>query len=287
MLLASRGANVVVNDIGRDPESRGYVGAASAEAVAAEIRALGGVAVADTHSVATEEGATALIQTAVDAFGGVDILVNNAGISVMAHFDEMTSRDYERHIAINLMGPVWTSRAAWPHMKRQGYGRIVNISSGAMAGLGLLSAYGVSKGGLFSLTRSLATEGAPHGIVANTVNPAAFTRMLAAVQTETSELLKLAQRHQPAELVAPVVAYLAHESCPVSGECIDAMGGHVHRTYLAHTPGFTDPELTIEKLAERWSEVVAEEGSQVMGCGFIDVGQWDIRPYDPNNGAAE
>ena len=104
LLLAARGANLVVNDIGRDPETPGYTGAASAAAVAAEIRALGGRAVADVHSVATEEGAAAVVQTALDSFGGIDILVNNAGISIAAPFDEMSSRDFRRHIDINLHG---------------------------------------------------------------------------------------------------------------------------------------------------------------------------------------
>ena len=117
LLLGARGANVVVNDIGSDPEQRHYPGAASAEAVAAEIRAAGGKAIANTDSVATPEGAEAIVQAALDAFGSVDILVNNAGISIGAPFDVISPRDIQRHFDINLMGTVWCSRAAWPHMK--------------------------------------------------------------------------------------------------------------------------------------------------------------------------
>src|SRR6516165_4780913 len=148
LLLAARGANVVVNDVGRS-EAPGYEGEASAEAVAAEIRALGGSAVASTHSVAEEEGASAIVRAAVEAFGGVDILVNNAGISVAAPFDEMTSRDTQRHVDINLMGAVWMCRAAWPHMQAKRYGRIVNTGSGAFAGMWAFVIYGASKGGVF------------------------------------------------------------------------------------------------------------------------------------------
>jgi NAD(P)-dependent dehydrogenase (short-subunit alcohol dehydrogenase family) len=220
LLLAARGANVVVNDIGCDPETPGYTGTASAAAVAEEIRALGGNAVADVHSVASEGGAAAIIQTALDAFGGVDILVNNAGISVAAPFDEMSSRDFRRHIDINLMGPLWTCRAAWPHMRSKAYGRIVNVTSGALAGLAWLVAYGTSKGGLLSLTRSLAAEGARLGIRANAINPGAFTRMVAAQQEATSPMYRHARENLPAELVSPVVAFLAHEQCPGTGECI-------------------------------------------------------------------
>lgn len=279
LLLAARGANIVVNDIGRDPETPGYSGTASAEAVAQEIRALGGRAVADVHSVATEEGATAIIQTALDAFGGVDILINNAGISVAAPFDEMSSRDFRRHIDINLMGPVWTCRAAWPHMRTKGYGRIVNVTSGALAGYTWLAAYGTSKGGLLSLTRSIAAEGASLGIKANAVNPGAFTRMVAAQQEATSPMYRHAKENLPPELVSPVVAYLAHEKCAVTGECIEAVGGEVRRIYLAQTSGFTDRNVTPETVAARWEEVVAGSASSLIAHGVFDPTQWDIKPY--------
>jgi len=279
LLLAARGANVVVNDIGRDPLTPGYTGSASAEAVAQEIRALGGRAVADTNSVATADGAAAIVRTAIDAFGRLDILINNAGLSIVAAFDEMTPQDFQRHIDINLMGPVWACHAAWEHMRAQGYGRIVNITSGAMAGFSGLVAYGTSKGGLWSLTRALAAEGEALGIKVNAVNPGAFTRMVAAQQEETSSMYQHAKHNLPAELVSPVVAYLAHEACPVSGECIDSVGGEVRRVYLAQTPGFTDREQTIEAVARRWSEVMAGTAESVIGCAAFDPTQWDIKPY--------
>lgn len=279
LLLASRGANVVVNDIGSDPESKGYKGSASAAAVVEEIRAAGGTAVADTHSVASEQGAAALINTAIEAFGGVDILVNNAGICESAEFDELSSRDFTRHIEINLMGPVWTCRAAWPHMKRKGYGRIINIGSGAMIGLGGLSAYATSKGGLFALTRALSVEGAPFGIKANTVHPAAYTRMLEAQQEEDSSLLIDARAGQPAELVSPAVAFLAHETCPVSGECVSAVAGFVNRLLLAQTKGVMLPSLTIEDMRDHWATVTNEDGIESISAGFIDTSQWRPKPY--------
>jgi NAD(P)-dependent dehydrogenase (short-subunit alcohol dehydrogenase family) len=279
LLLAARGANVVVNDIGRDPETPGYSGSASAAAVAEEIRALGGNAVADVHSVATEDGASAIVQTALDAFGRVDILINNAGISIAAPFDEMSSKDFRRHIDINLMGPIWTCRAAWPHMRSKGYGRIVNITSGALAGCTWLVAYGTSKGGLLSLTRSIAAEGASLGIKVNAVNPGAFTRMVAAQQAPTSPMYRHAKENLPAELVSPVVAFLAHEECPVTGECIEAVGGEVRRIYLAGTRGFTDRNLTPEAVQARWNEVVAGSAATLIAHGAFDPAQWDIKPY--------
>jgi NAD(P)-dependent dehydrogenase (short-subunit alcohol dehydrogenase family) len=279
LLLAERGANVVVNDIGRDPESKGYAGSASAQAVVDEIRAAGGTAVADTNSVATEQGAAALIATAVDNFGSVDILINNAGICESARFDQLTSRDFVRHIEINLMGPVWTSRAAWPHMRGKVYGRIVNIGSGAMIGLDGLSAYAASKGGLFALTRALSVEGAAFGIKVNTVHPAAHTRMLEAQQEEDSSLLVAARQSQPAELVSPVVAFLAHEDCPVTGECVSAVGGFVNRLFLAQTQGTMFGELAIEDVRERWQDIIGEDGAAAVDAGFIDTSEWRPKPY--------
>jgi NAD(P)-dependent dehydrogenase (short-subunit alcohol dehydrogenase family) len=268
LLLAERGANVVVNDIGSDPESAGfYRDAAAAEAVVQEILAAGGKAVADTHSVATEDGAQAIVETAIRAFGDLDILVNNAVVSVLAPFDEMTSRDIRRQIETNLMGPIWMCRAAWPRLRAKQRGRIVNMASGAFTGCNMLSAYGISKGGVFALTRSLAAEGRAFGIKANTITPGAFTRGAMGSLAEGSATYRHFQEKLGAELVSPVVACLAHDSCPVSGECIDASGGSVRRLYVASTPGFTDLELSVEGLSQRWDEVLAGTAATIIGCG--------------------
>jgi NAD(P)-dependent dehydrogenase (short-subunit alcohol dehydrogenase family) len=279
LLLAARGAKVVVNDIGRSA-APGYDGEASAEAVAAEIRGLGGSAVASAHSVADEKSAAAIVQTAIDSFGGLDILVNNAGISIAARFNEMSALDNERHIDINLLGTVWMCRAAWPHLQSRRYGRIVNTGSGAFAGMPSLAIYGASKGGIFSLSRGLAAEGLPFNIKVNTLNPGGFTRMLLAQQFETSPMYQHARQHLPPELVSPAVAFLAHESCPVTGECFDVMGGEVRRTYLAQTAGFTDPNLTVETIAERWREVMGAPRDPVIGLSAVDTELWHIKPYE-------
>jgi NAD(P)-dependent dehydrogenase (short-subunit alcohol dehydrogenase family) len=191
----------------------------------------------------------------------------------------MTPRDFRRHLDINLLGSLWTCRAAWPHMRAQGYGRIVNTTSGALAGVSWLTAYGASKGGLFSLTRALAAEAASMGIKVNAINPGAFTRMVAAQQQDTSPMYQHARENLPPELVAPVVAFLAHEDCPVSGECIDAVGGEVRRTYVAQTTGFTDNRLTIETVASRWQEVMRGAAETLLPAGAFDPTQWDIKQY--------
>jgi NAD(P)-dependent dehydrogenase (short-subunit alcohol dehydrogenase family) len=281
LLLAARGANVVVNDIGELPPALGYPGVGSAEAVAAEIRAAGGKAVADTHSVASEAGAAAIVQTALDAFGSIDILINNAGVCRVVSFEEMTPDDFRHSIEVNLMGTVATCRAAWPHMKAKGYGRIVNVSSGSMAGFAWQSAYAAAKGGVFSFTRVLAAEGAEHGIKANVVIPGALTRMVLAAQDESSPWIAKAREAMPPEIVSPAVAFLAHEACPFTGECVESMGGHVSRMYLAKTPGFSDPDMTLETLAERWPEMMAGAAEGVFRHDASDPRQWHIKPYAP------
>jgi NAD(P)-dependent dehydrogenase (short-subunit alcohol dehydrogenase family) len=270
-LLASRGAKVVVNDIGSDPEDRHYQDSASAQAVVDEILADGGAAIADTHSVASEDGAGAIVRAALDAYGRVDILVNNAGVCPISALPETSAGDIVRTINVNLFGTVWMCRAVWPHMQAASYGRIINVSSGALTGFPHLSIYGATKGGVFSFTRAIALEGAPFGIKANTVSPAAYTRMLIAMQEPGSKLLDLARRTQPAELVSPVVALLAHEVCPANGENFNSMSGRVSRTFLSETAGFTDPDLTIESCRDQFDLAVNGAGAVVWDPGTVGV----------------
>ena len=279
LLLAERGANVVINDIGAVPEVPAYEGIASPEAVAEEIRSLGGTAVADSNDISSEAGAEALIANAVDTFGGVDILVNNAALCIMARFDEITSRHYRRIIDTNLMGPVWTSRAAWPHMKANGYGRIVNVGAAVFGGNMLMGAYGVSKGGMFMLSQSQAIEGHAHGIKANTVNPIGYSRMVPALQKESAAMLRIIRDNFPTEASAPMVAYLAHDDCPVSGECFDTAGGKVSRTVVARNRGFTEPGHTVETIAGRWQEVMATDDLTVVEATVFANDHEDVRPY--------
>jgi NAD(P)-dependent dehydrogenase (short-subunit alcohol dehydrogenase family) len=281
LLLAARGANVVVNDIGVLPEALDYPGVASAETVVEEIRAAGGKAVADTNSVATEEGGAAIVQTALDAFGGVDIIVNNAGICRVVSFEDMTPADFRQTIDVNLYGTVHTCRAAWPHMKARGYGRIVNVSSGSMTGLAWQTAYAAAKGAIYAFTRALASDGAEFGIRANSLVPGAMTRMVYAVQAANSSFIAETKDTMAPELVSPTVAFLAHESVPFTGECIESAGGHINRFYLARTPGFTDPGMTIETIAERLEEVMAGAAEGISLHTEADPREWSPKPYVP------
>lgn len=280
LLFGARGANVVVNDIAIDPEARHYPGRPDAEGVAEEIRAAGGSAIAAEGSVADPEGAKAVVAKAIAAFGRVDALVNNAGVCINAPFDVISDRDITRHVDVNVMGSVWMARAVWPHMKQQGYGRIVNITSGSMTGFVDQVIYATTKGAAWSLTRGLAAEGAAHGISANAVSPGAYTRMVISSFVEDSPLLAHSKENLRPELCSAAVAYLAHEQCPLNGECIDSVGGEVQRTFISRTAGFSDREHTIETIAERIEDVVSEAGARTVDLAAMDTSTWGIRAYD-------
>jgi NAD(P)-dependent dehydrogenase (short-subunit alcohol dehydrogenase family) len=254
MLLAARGAKVVVNDLGVGPDGSGRQ-RANAEAIVDEIRAAGGEAIADLHSVADEANAKAVVQTALDAWGKIDILVNNAGIGVVAGFDAITSNDIQRLINVHLMGHIWMSRAAWPHMIESGYGRIVNTTSGGMFGMQGLTVYAAAKFGIFGLTRGLAMEGAAHNIKVNALSPGAATRSGPRFFTMAPEIQKAYDAQFTAERVSPAIAYLAHESCRVSGALFDAGGGNVSARLICATPGIDNLDLSAEDVRDNLDEI--------------------------------
>lgn len=260
-LLAGRGAKVVVNDLGVGPDGRGIM-RAHAEQVVEQILAAGGEAVPDQHSVADEEGAHAVVATALETWGRLDILVNNAGVCFMAHFDEISSDDIRNIIDAHLMGTIWMCRAAWPHMREARYGRIVNTTSGAMFGIEHLSIYGAAKSGIFGLTRGLAVEGAELGIKVNALGPAANTTAIRHFNNP-SPFTSLMETHFPANLVSPAVAYLAHESCELSGANLEAGAGNVGLRVFGQTAGYTDTGLTAEMVRDNLSTIV-DKGTTTM-----------------------
>ena len=259
-LLAERGARLVVNDLGGSIAGDG-VDSEPASAVAAEIVGAGGEAIADANDVASEEGARALVGAAVEQFGRIDALINNAGIVRWAGFPDADPDNLAKHLAVHLNGSFNTARAAWPRMVEQGYGRIVMTTSTGMFGLPTNLSYAAAKAGVVGLTRSLTTAGARYGIKVNCIAPAAFTR-LAGTPTDDDE--GLASAMAP-ELVAPMVAYLAHADCPVSGEIYAAGAGRFSRIFIAATPGYLHdgPAPTIEDVARHWDAINDEAGYTV------------------------
>lgn len=246
LLLAARGAKVVVNDIGAGMTGDG-VDEGPASEVVREIKAAGGQAVACTDTVATEPGGRAIIAAAIEAYGRVDIVIHNAGNVRRALFDEMSVEDFDAVLNVHLRGGFFVTRAAYPHMKQAGYGRIVLASS--MVGLygnPRTTNYTVSKMGLTGLSTILALEGAEHGIKSNCILPGALTRMADGAQNLDPS--SFPPTMQP-EMVAPVAAYLAHESCAITGEMLSAMGGRVSRAFIGEAPGVYRDTWSIEDVA--------------------------------------
>lgn len=243
LLLASRGAKVVVNDPGGGLTGDG-TDAAPADDVSREIVAAGGQAVANADSVATAEGGKAIIDAAIDRFGRVDILIHNAGNVRRASLKEMSYQDFDAVLDVHLRGAFHVVRPAFPLMCDAGYGRIVLTSSiGGLYGNHDVANYAAAKAGVIGLSNVAALEGAADGVKCNVIVPAAVTRMAAGIDTSAYPPM------QP-ELVAPVVGWLAHESCSVTGEMFIALAGRVARAVIAESPGVHRPDWTVEDVAK-------------------------------------
>ena len=176
--FARRGASVVVNDLGGSMRGDG-ADSLVAEQVVAEIRRAGGVAVASSDSVASPEGGESIVQTALDRFGRLDAVVSNAGIFNTIAFDVLPAEEWRRMLKVHLDGGFYVSQPAFKVMKHQGYGRFVFIASSAgLFGQPESAHYAAAKAGLVGLTNVVAIEGAPHGILANSVLPFGYSRMV-------------------------------------------------------------------------------------------------------------
>jgi len=266
LLFAERGASVVVNDLGvgiSDTDGVADLPATPpADDVVAEITAAGGTAVADHHTIATPAGGAAIVQAGLDAFGTVDVVVNNAGQVRMAPFDELTEAQIDAVIDTQLRGSLNVGRPAWRVMAAAGGGRFVNVSSGAaFGGVPGGAVYGMAKMGVIGLTRAMASEGRAVGIAANVIAPYAKTRPGTGfgpfpASAELDEWLA-------PRLVAPLVGWLAHEACPVSGECFSAGGGHYARVGLEVTEGLVDRHPTIETIAAEMSTILDSPASPI------------------------
>ena len=256
LLMASRGALVVVNDLGGAVDGTGSDKGA-ADKVVDEIKALGGEAVADTNSVATAEGGEAIVRSALDAFGTVDIVINNAGILRDKAFHNMDESLVDPVFDVHLKGAFNVTGPAFRVMRDKGYGRIIATSSaaGIFGNFGQAN-YGAAKMGLVGFTRVLAVEGARFNIAANAIAPIALTRM-------TEDLLgDLGQKLQP-DYVAPLVTFLAHESCDATGRVFSVGGGRVAEVFIGECQGFTDANLSPESVRDNWSTICDRDGYAV------------------------
>jgi 3-hydroxyacyl-CoA dehydrogenase/3a,7a,12a-trihydroxy-5b-cholest-24-enoyl-CoA hydratase len=248
--FAKRGAKVVVNDLGGDTkgENTGALSRA-ADKVVAEIAALGGSAVPNYDSVL--DGAK-IVQTAVDAFGRVDIVVNNAGILRDVSLHRMADKDWDLIHAVHVKGAYAVTRAAFPLMREQGFGRIINTSSAAgLYGNFGQANYAAAKMALVGFTSAVAKEGAKRNVFCNAIAPVAGSRMTATVMPE-----ELVNRLKP-EYVSPLVAYLCHDSCVENGSVFEVGAGWTAKVRLQRSAGLFLPltGVTAEAIGANWPQV--------------------------------
>jgi NAD(P)-dependent dehydrogenase (short-subunit alcohol dehydrogenase family) len=266
LLLAQRGAKVVVNDPGGDLRGGG-ADAGPAHDVVREIAALGGEAVACTASVATPAGGQAIIDTAIERFGRIDVLIHNAGNVQRGSLKELSYEAFDAVLDVHLRGAFHVVRPAFPLMCKAGYGRVVLTSSiGGLYGNKDVVNYCTAKAGIIGLCNVVALEGAAEGVKCNTIVPAAVTRMAEGIDTSAYPPMN-------PELVAPAVGYLAHESCELTGEMLISIAGRVARAYVAETQGVYRPNWTIEDVREQLAAIRSTEAPwifPVVPSGHVD-----------------
>jgi NAD(P)-dependent dehydrogenase (short-subunit alcohol dehydrogenase family) len=256
LLFAKEGARVVVNDLGVERDGSGG-GAATADAVVKEIEAAGGKAVGSQHSVATAEGARALVDLAIRTFGKVDILVNNAGILRDKTFLKMDEEMWDSVIAVHLKGTFLVSQAFAKHaVSRGGGGRIVNTTSasGLLGNFGQAN-YAAANAGVYALTRTMAIELQKHRITVNALAPLAKTRM-----TEDLTTFQGVETMTP-EHVAPAALFLASDLCrDKTGYVLAVAGARMYAFKVVESAGkFKDgPEAiwTAQEIADNWAAIM-------------------------------
>lgn len=264
LMLARRGAAVVVNDIGHSSDASRYATDTTpvnvADEVAEEIRSFGGSAVANTADVSSPASARTIVDDAIDNFGRIDIVINNAGVVITALFADLAPSDIDKSFGVHVRGSFLISQAAWPHMTKNGYGRILNVVSvdGVLIGNYQHAAYDAAKGGLAGLTRAMAMDGRDLGISVNGLLPGGLTRGHASVDPSLSPHKLIDMR--PA-LVAPAAAFLVHEECPVTGRFYAASSGRMGRVFTGAVEGFQDKpdDFSMESIRDHWHSIDATE----------------------------
>jgi NAD(P)-dependent dehydrogenase (short-subunit alcohol dehydrogenase family) len=278
LLLAAQGAKVVVNDPGGSIAGDG-TDATPADEVVREIMASGGEALASTESVATPAGGDAIIDATLQRYGRIDIVVHNAGNVRSGSLREMTYDDFEAVVDVHLRGAFHVVRPAFPLMCQAGYGRIVLTSSiGGLYGNSGVANYAVAKAGVIGLSNVAAIEGAAHDVKSNVIVPAAVTRMAGGIDTTDYPPMGT-------DLVAPVVGWLAHESCSVTGEMFVALAGRVARAVVAETPGVYQPSWSMAQIGQRIAAI--RDASAPVVFPVVPDGHGDHLRYSFAMAAAE
>lgn len=266
LLLGQLGAKVVVNDLGGSTLGRGQ-DTGPADEVVRQIQAAGGTAAANYGDVSTVDGGTSVIDTAVEEFGAIDIVVNNAGNMVWGSLPDATAETVEAHWAVHVRGSFNTLHAAWPYFLEKDYGRAVLTTSVGMFGLPGNIGYAIAKASMIGMAKSLTVGRRGANININCIAPNAVTRLGARTAADQAAQEAMAPVMDPA-LVAPMVAYLVHESCNVSGEAYVAGAGRFARLFVGVTPGYLHPGLagvTVDDVAANWAAINDEAGYYVPG----------------------
>lgn len=270
MLLAARGCRVVVNDLA-EPDGLG-----PAHEVVGEILSAGGDAVVNETNVA--EAPEAIVEAAVQAFGGLDILINNAGVFDPRPFGDFTPESWPEQVKVHLLGGVRLCQAAWPLLKASGRGKVINTISSGVYGNSLLTGYAAAKGGLLGFSRALAHDGEPFGIDVNSVFPGASTRMQASIDAALQPFLKA---HFQPERVAAFVAWLVHEDTRITGEMFEVGGGVAARVRYAHQGFVSAVAQTPEGWQDAASALFAEQALHPI-AGTLDMAMQQIGAVDPD-----
>lgn len=266
LLLASQGAKVVVNDPGGSLKGDD-IDVGPAESVVQEIKAAGGEAIACTESVATAEGGKAIIDAAINNYGRIDILIHNAGNVRPASLKEMSYEDFDAVLDVHLRGAFHVVRPAFPLMCEAGYGRIVLTSSiGGLYGNHDVVNYGMSKAGMIGLSNVAAIEGEANNVKCNVIVPGAVTRMAEGIDIS-------AYPPMGPELVAPVVGWLSHEECSITGEMLVSIAGRVAKAYIGETEGVYQGDWSISDVGEQMDAIRDTNSSvifPVVPSGHVD-----------------
>lgn len=261
--LAERGAKVVVNDLGGNVDGTGGSSEA-ADKVVEEIKTAGGEAISNGSSVTDKSGVSKLVEDTMTAFGRIDILINNAGVLRDKSFAKVTLDDFEFVVDVHLMGSVYCTKAVWPIMVEQNYGRIVmtSSSSGIFGNFGQ-SNYGAAKMGVVGLMNTLKIEGKKYNIKVNSLVPVAATRM-----TENLGMPDAVFESLKPETVSPAVIFMSSENAP-DGAMISAGAGVFAKAEIVHSEGIAlkGDDLNADMLADKWSEVSDMQNGKALLSG--------------------
>ena len=277
--MAANGAKVVVNDLGASVSGEGK-DVSRAQAVVDEIKAAGGMAVANTDSVADWDAANNIIKTALDSFGRIDCVVNNAGILRDRFFFNMSIEEWKAVIDVHLNGSFYVARAAAPYFKSENHGSYINMTStsGLIGNLGQAN-YSAAKLGIVGLSKSMAMDMAKYNVRSNCISPFAWSRMIGSIPTETPDQKARVEKLKSMETakIAPLAVYLASDAA--AGVTGQVFGVRANEIFLFSQ---SRPIRSVHR-SEGWTpESIADHAIPAMKASFFPLDRsQDVFSWDP------